>query len=277
MRTEVKKIYALFLSGLILIGYTFDGIKIVPDDSFSDRLGSTINLANNNSKIFCIILTTPKKLESHSKIVYSTWAKKCDNHSFISLIPNEPVQFFKRKEIKYQNSFNLLKPQGFVYENYDGLTDKVLKTIEDVFQNHPEYGWYLKADDDTFIFVDNLRLFVRDKKSRAPITFGYDFKNLYGVEKGYHSGGAGYLLSNRAVEKLSSHLKKGKRCYSSGVEDLNLARCFRKLKVFPQKSIDNEGRERFHPFDIKTHYDGNYPDWLQIYASNPPKKVKDFF
>ena len=133
MRTEVKKIYALFLSGLILIGYTFDGIKIVPDDSFSDRLGSTINLANNNSKIFCIILTTPEKLESHSKIVYSTWAKKCDNHSFISLIPNEPVQFFKRKEIKYQNSFNLLKPQGFVYENYDGLTDKVLKTIEDVF------------------------------------------------------------------------------------------------------------------------------------------------
>jgi hypothetical protein len=64
-------------------------------------------------------------------------------------------------------------------------------------------------------------------------------------------------------------------CDDSGIEDVDVARCLRKLDVYPKKSIDKFGRERFHPFDIDTHYFGNYPDWIHSYAANPLKKVFD--
>ena len=56
-----------------------------------------------------------------------------------------------------------------------------------VFDKFNDYDWYLKADDDTYIFMDNLRDFLKTKNSSSPVTFGYDFKT--DVPYGYHSGG----------------------------------------------------------------------------------------
>ena len=75
----------------------------------------------------------------------------------------------------------------------------------------------LEADDDTFIFVDNLRKFIENKSSSLPTTFGYDFKVL--VEHGYHSGGGGYLLSNEALNRLGKQLVQNySYCSNSGTE-----------------------------------------------------------
>jgi hypothetical protein len=52
--------------------------------------------------------------------------------------------------------------------------------------------------------MDNLRKFISNKNSSIPVTYGYDFH--IAVEKGYHSGGAGYLLSKSAFNSLSSTL-----------------------------------------------------------------------
>jgi hypothetical protein len=57
-------------------------------------------------------------------------------------------------------------------------------------------------------------------------------------------------------------------------KDVDVARCFRKLGVFPNKSIDDEGKERFHPLSITGHFNGEFPDWLYQYASNPAQKVR---
>ena len=80
------------------------------------------------------------------------------------------------------------------------LSHKVFLTVKHLYNKYNDYDWYLKADDDTFIFVDNLRQFVADKNSSSPVTFGYDFK-VY-IEKGYHSGGGGYLLSTKMFSNL---------------------------------------------------------------------------
>jgi hypothetical protein len=52
--------------------------------------------------------------------------------------------------------------------------------------------------------MDNLRKFISNKNSSIPVTYGYDYHTK--VEKGYHSGGAGYLLSKSAFISLSSAL-----------------------------------------------------------------------
>ncbi len=62
-------------------------------------------------------------------------------------------------------------------------------------------------------------------------------------------------------------------CNCFFLKDLDIARCLRNLNVFPNKSIDSLGRERFHPLSIYDHFNGNIPDWLKSYASNPVANV----
>ena len=90
-------------------------------------------------------------------------------------------------------------------------------TVKHLHNKYSDYDWYLKADDDTFIFVDNLRKFFSDKNPSLPVTYGYDFKVI--VDYGYHSGGGGYLFSKEALSRLGAQLNNDyKFCPNSGTE-----------------------------------------------------------
>ena len=167
---------------------------------------------------------------------------------------------------------HVLEPPDLKYDEYRQLTVKVLSTFKYVHEIAGDYDWYLKADDDTFVFVDHLREFVADKQAWAPVTYGYDFSVI--LERGYHSGGGGYLLSNEALSRLGSSLRTNSSfCQNTGTEDVDVARCLHKLHVFSNKSIDEAGRERFHPLSLTAHYKGHFPGWLVQYAANPLRNV----
>ena len=111
----------------------------------------------------------------------------------------------------------ILKTKLYVYFIIFKLTDKVFLTLKHLQKKYNNYDWYLKADDDTYIFVDNLRQFIADKNSSMPVTYGYDFKVI--VDNGYHSGGGGYLLSNEALSRIGSKLNDNYTfCRNSGTE-----------------------------------------------------------
>ena len=67
---------------------------------------------------------------------------------------------------------------GF-YKTYTDYEDKV--------------DWVIKADDDTFIVMENLKFLLSSYNHTDPIWFGCEFKVI--VKDGYMSGGAGYVLS----------------------------------------------------------------------------------
>ncbi len=170
----------------------------------------------------------------------------------------------------------ILQPKGLINDEYERLTTKIFLMYKDIYSRYSQYDWYFKADMDSYVFVDNLRSFLKTKNSSSPVTFGYDFKRL--VAHGYHSGGAGYVLSREALRRLGSELHKNKTfCNNHGTEDVDVGRCLRKLGVYPNKSIDENGRERFHPLSVKDHLKGHYPHWMYEYASNPLKNVFDIF
>lgn len=118
--------------------------------------------------------------------------------------------------------------------------------------------------------------FVSLKNSSEPVTYGYNFKVI--VDKGYHSGGDGYLLSREALNRIGSKLNENiDFCAKTGTENVDVARCLRVLNVNPGDSIDFDKKERFHPFSLDHHFHGHFPDWFYSYAANTVEKVCCYF
>ncbi len=83
------------------------------------------------------------------------------------------------------------------------------------------------------------------------------------------------MLSRESLHRLGKQLVSNYSvCPNKGIEDVEVAECLRKLKVYPEPSTDDKGRERFHSMDIRSSYELTpNMDWLFSYAKNPPKKV----
>ena len=187
---------------------------------------TTTNTYKKLPKLFCIILTSDKSYKKKAKIIYESWANKCDDYRFITMVPNDikskinnnnSTNEFKNKSIEfnYDEKLKFLQPADLIHDSYEELTSKVYHTLKDVYKRHNNFDWYLKADDDTFIFVDNLKSFLNEKNSSMPITYGYNFKVI--VPNGYHSGGAGYVLSKESLNRIGSKLSNDfKFCPNSG-------------------------------------------------------------
>ena len=78
--------------------------------------------------------------------------------------------------IELELPFPMLQPRGLIREEYTKLTDKIYTTFIDIHERYNDYDWYLKADHDTFVFVDNLRQYVANKNNDIPIVYGYNLK-----------------------------------------------------------------------------------------------------
>jgi hypothetical protein len=263
-------ILLLCTSILILTFLLFSGVV----DNFKDANLDSKNFNNNNNnsisplRLFCFILTREKHLKTKAQAISDTWALQCDTYKIVTFLTSNQGNF---------HANTILHPPGLMNDTYNQLTDKVFLTLKYIHVNYPDYDWYLKADDDTFVWVENLRLFLAAKNASLPVTYGYDFKRL--VPHGYHSGGAGYVLSRESMHRIGSVLARNYTfCQNTGTEDRDVALCLRQLDVYPNKSLDEFGRERFHPLSAIAHYKGALPEWLFKYASNEIKTVtRSFF
>jgi glycoprotein-N-acetylgalactosamine 3-beta-galactosyltransferase len=208
----------------------------------------------NRLRLFCIILTKPDSLHTKAKAAYDTWATECDDHRFLTAIPTEYFNTTKQqsdggsREVQLGNGMKLLQAAGFQIESYQNLTDKMYRSFIDISKRFGnDFDFFLKADDDTFIFMSHLRQFLMDKSQCERRVYGYNFKYWFNV-KAWQSGGAGYVLTQQSMIDFGEKLMRDYQfCPNTGFEDIDVALCLWRLGTYPGRSRDMLGRERFHP------------------------------
>ncbi|XP_073821920.1 glycoprotein-N-acetylgalactosamine 3-beta-galactosyltransferase 1-like [Musca autumnalis] len=194
----------------------------------------------NDVKVLCWILTGPANHQKKAIHVKNTWGSRCNKLIFMSSKEDEEL--------------GAVKLPG-VGEGRGQLWKKTREAFKYIYEHYiDEYDWFLKADDDTYVIVENLRLFLYPMSTDAPVYFGCKFKPH--VRQGYMSGGAGYVLSRAAVKRfveLGHNNRMICRRGFGGSEDSEMGRCLQNVGVVAGDSRDDLLRGRFFPTQVSGH------------------------
>ncbi|VDP49410.1 unnamed protein product [Soboliphyme baturini] len=202
-------------------------------------------------------MTGPQNHISRAIHVKATWLKRCDGYFFASTSDDPTLP-----TVKLNTS-----------EGREFLTEKTKLAMTYIYNTSlNDYDWFLKTDDDTYVIVENLRLMLLAYDTEKPIYFGCKFKPF--VNQGYMSGGAGYVLSRKA---LTLFVEKGINSgfcsnVSTGSEDVDLGLCMELMGVTAGDSRDTSGRFRFLPLSPASHARAGTLDpkfWLWTYFYYP--------
>ncbi|KAF3689778.1 Glycoprotein-N-acetylgalactosamine 3-beta-galactosyltransferase 1-B [Channa argus] len=205
-------------------------------------------------RLLCWVMTGPNNLETKARHVKATWSRHCNVVVFMSSVedPNFPTVGLGTKEGRDQLYWKTIRAFHYAYEHHAHEAD-----------------WFLKADDDTYVIVDNLRWVLANYTPDDPIYFGRRFKPY--TKQGYMSGGAGYVLSREALRRFVEGFKNKQCTHTTSVEDLAMGQCMEKVGVLAGDSRDTVHRETFHPFVPEQHLTAKFPKsfWYWSYCYYP--------
>jgi len=112
-------------------------------------------------RVLCWVGTYPANHASKAAHVKATWGKRCDKLVIFSTESDEELGAVALPNITSSRK---------------DLWNKTRKAFAHVWKHHrDEADWFVKADDDTYMVVDNLRSFLMDYNTETPIHFGHRF------------------------------------------------------------------------------------------------------
>ncbi|XP_071100331.1 glycoprotein-N-acetylgalactosamine 3-beta-galactosyltransferase 1-like [Haliotis cracherodii] len=205
-------------------------------------------------RILCVVPSTIQNEHTKAHAVNVTWGARCNKLLFV----------FVSHHSKFSH-ISLDVPDG-----RDHLTAKTMQALQTVYKEYGDaYDWVLKADDDSYMIMENLRFLLSKFSPLEPVYIGYHFKVL--VHNGYMSGGGSYVISKKALRLL---VEKGfgedEACAKDGNdEDVDVGRCMETIGVKAYVSYDKFGRDTFHPQRIEQHIIGPLPWYLKVYPAHP--------
>ncbi|XP_023346975.1 glycoprotein-N-acetylgalactosamine 3-beta-galactosyltransferase 1 isoform X2 [Eurytemora carolleeae] len=132
-------------------------------------------------RLLCLILTRPATLSTKAQAVYDTWGSRCTFLYFLST----------KSDL---GDFGLPVLHNPAKETYANLWSKTKFGFKFAYKHHiDQIDWILKADDDTYVIMENLHAMLALYDPDIPTLFGAHYNKI--VPGGTVSGGAGYLLS----------------------------------------------------------------------------------
>lgn len=203
-------------------------------------------------------MTCPNNLHIFAINVKNTWGKRCDILLFMS-----------SKQDKDFPAIGLDTQEG-----RDHLTAKAMQAWRYVYEHYRDKAdWFLKADDDTYVIVENLKYLLKDYITSEPIFFGQSLVEP-DIKQPFNSGGPGYVLSKEALIRLGTKGNSSEACKQDGhFEDVNVSKCLLKFGVKIGNTLDKQHRTKFHHLPIDNYLFGKYPTWYYKYNTKTPRKV----
>ncbi|XP_004534047.1 glycoprotein-N-acetylgalactosamine 3-beta-galactosyltransferase 1 [Ceratitis capitata] len=207
-------------------------------DSLQQQLGERV-------RVLCMVLTSPDQHASHAKHVKATWGKRCTRLIFLSSEADEEL-----------GAVAVVEREA---DNYDDLWNKTREGFRYAYeQYYDDYDWFVKADDDTYMVMENLRYMLYAYQPEIPIYFGYQ---LVRYDVPYMSGGAAYVLSKEALRRFMTTAFHNStlcpRAQKFGIEDFYMGVCLQNVGVhladarFALSAADN--KPKFMPLDLHTY------------------------
>ncbi|XP_032584854.1 glycoprotein-N-acetylgalactosamine 3-beta-galactosyltransferase 1 isoform X1 [Drosophila mojavensis] len=207
-------------------------------------------------RVLCMVLTCPENVELKAQHVHATWGKRCNKLIFVSSENYEPLGVVK-----------VVEPHA---GSYTDLWDKTREGFRYVWREYgDQYDWFVKADDDTYIIMENMRRMLSVYDPAMPLYFGYQMKR-YNVS--YMSGGASYVLSREALHRFMSEAYSSEKICPAvkewGIEDFYMGVCLQNVGVHfidSQRALPEENKTKFFPLDVGEFVSTNndsIPDWL---------------
>jgi len=215
-------------------------------------------------RVLCWVMTGPSNHEKKARHVKRTWGQRCNVLLFMSSQKDETLP-------------SIALPVGEGRDNLWGKTREAYRYVWEHYRDQAD--WFMKADDDTYVIVENLRYMLSSYNSSKPMWFGEKFKPF--VKQGYFSGGAGYVLSKEAVRRfVEEGLGNTSLCRKDpgGNEDVEMGKCMAKMNVKAMDTRDSYGRGRFFPFVPEHHLIPGHVTkdfWFWNYIYYPVKEGMD--
>jgi len=187
-------------------------------------------------RILCFVLVKPS-IYLKAQAVKDTWGKRCNILLFMSSI----------NDTKF-GTIGLNVPEG--HKNLWMKTRDAFKYVYEHYYHKAD--WFIKADDDTFLIVENLRYFLMSYNTDD----GHFFGSQYKASRNFNGGGAGLVLSKKALKGFYHVTKDLKKCHpsESGAEDVYVTWCLHSLNIHPGDTRDKLGRHMFHQLTLQDEF-----------------------
>uniref|UniRef100_A0A6P4F503 N-acetylgalactosaminide beta-1,3-galactosyltransferase n=1 Tax=Drosophila rhopaloa TaxID=1041015 RepID=A0A6P4F503_DRORH len=200
-------------------------------------------------RIFCIITTFAYLHKYAAMHIHRTWAPHCDHYLFVS----DDVDHY-------------LEPAVFM--NLHDKWQRMRAHLEYVYKYHfHEADWFLYANDNNFVVVENLRYMLKSYSPDELIYFGCKLRTPNGLV--FMHGGSGIVLSAAALKRFTLDAMTNESICSSkdkGDEATEeLGRCLTNVNVIPGNSRDEWQRHRFLPFDPALHLGGRMNESIEVH------------
>ncbi|XP_070566992.1 glycoprotein-N-acetylgalactosamine 3-beta-galactosyltransferase 1-like [Ptychodera flava] len=167
--------------------------------------------------------------------------------------------FFSSKTNRSQAIIGLNVTEGRKF-----LWGKVKAAFKYIYEHHiNDADWFMKADDDTYVIVENLRNMLEQEDTTQLTYFGLRFILKNNTKRIHMDGGAGYVMSKAVLTKLVEiGLENASLCrqQEQGSEDVTLARCLESLGVSYGDSRDESGKQRFFRIPLGAYFKMAVPE-----------------
>jgi len=134
------------------------------------------------------------------------------------------------------------------------------RMVCDKFRHEAE--WFVKADLDTFVAVENMRAFLSHLDPDQPYYFGHTLFHDWQRHNLVFNSGTCYILSRESLRRLAIRLGsiESSRAFTyqcgdgaGAREDPHTAGCLRDVGVLASNSLDANGKQRFLTFRPQDH------------------------